>query len=136
VEDGRGSGRERGRHEAQFDERPHANRQEEIDDLIGVEERVQELVVVFDDRSDIVRQQPVKPHVAKSQFSVAAAQLLLPVGSERDRRVAAADGVLPAVQKLRSWLRQIARELNGSHRVFILPARTVSAAPLLLPSKA
>jgi hypothetical protein len=68
TENGLRSGRERCRHETHFDERPHANRQEEVDDLIGVEKGVQELVVVFDDRSDIVRQQPVKAYVAKSQL--------------------------------------------------------------------
>ena len=112
MEDGLGSGRERCGHETQFDERPHANRQEEVDDLIGVEKRVQERVVVFDDRSDIIRQQPVKAHVAKSQFGPAAAKLLLPVGSERDRRMATADGVLPAVQKLSPLLREIAPEIT------------------------
>ena len=37
MEDGLGSGRERRGHETQFDEWSHANRQEKVDDLIGVE---------------------------------------------------------------------------------------------------
>ena len=76
--------------------------------MVGVEEGVQQLVVVCDDRSDVIGQQPVKAHVAKSQLGLAAAKLLLPVGSERDRRMATADGVLPAVQKLGPLLRKIA----------------------------
>jgi hypothetical protein len=115
MEDGLRSGRERCRHKTQFDERPHANRQKEVDDLIGVEKGIQQLIVVCDGRSDIIRQQPVKAHVAKSQFGPGAAKLLLPVGSERDRRMAAADGVLPAVQKLSPLLRKIAPEIYRSH---------------------
>jgi hypothetical protein len=44
MEDGLRSGRERRGHEIQLDERPHANRQKEVDDLIGVEKGVQPLV--------------------------------------------------------------------------------------------
>jgi len=47
----------------------------------------------------------VKAHVAKPQLGLAPSKLLLPVGSEGDRRVATADGVLPAVQKLSPLLR-------------------------------
>ena len=114
-EDGLGSGRERRGHEAQLDEWPHANREQEIDDLVGVEERIPERVVMVDDRSEIIRQQPVKAHVAKSQLGSAAAKLLLPVGPERGRRMAAADGVLPDVSKLGPLLRKIAPELHGFH---------------------
>ncbi len=60
----------------------------------------------------------VEAHVAKSQFGPAAAKLLLPVGSERDRRMATADGVLPAVQKLSPLLRKVAPEISCSHCVF------------------
>jgi len=73
---------------------------------------------MFDDRSDIIGQQPVKAHVTKSQFGLAAAKLLLPVGSERDRRMATADRVLPAVPKLSPLLRKIAPEFYFCHCVF------------------
>jgi hypothetical protein len=115
MEDGLRSGREGCGHKTQFDERPHANRQEEVDDLVGVEEGVQQLVSVCDDRPDIIRQQPVKAHVTKSQLGLATSKLLLPVGSERDRCVATADGVLPAVQKLSPLLRKIAPEIHRCH---------------------
>jgi hypothetical protein len=67
------------------------DRQQEVDDLIGVEKRVHELVVVSDDRADVIRQQPMKPNVADSQFGMTPAKVSLPVGSERDRRMATAD---------------------------------------------
>jgi hypothetical protein len=98
MEDGLGSGRERGWHETELDERPHANREEEVDDLIGVEKGRQQPAVVRDKGDDVIGQQSVKPHVAKSQFRVAAAKLLLPVCSECGWRMAAPEGVLPAMR--------------------------------------
>ena len=70
---------------------------------------------MVDDRSEIIRQQPVEAHVAKSQLGSAAAKLLLPVGPERGWRMAAADRVLPDVSKLAPLLRKIAPELHGFH---------------------
>jgi hypothetical protein len=75
------------------------------------------------DVSDIIGQQPVKAHVTKSQFGLAAAKLLLPVGSERDRRMATADGVLPGVQKLSPLLGKIAPEIYRCHGLST-PVRT------------
>ena len=70
---------------------------------------------MVDDRSEIIRQQPVKAHVAKSQLGSAAAKLRLPVGPERGRRMAAADSVLPDVSKLGPLLRKIGPELHDFH---------------------
>ena len=49
------------------------------------------------------------------QFGLAPAKLLLPVGSERDRRMATADGVLPAAHELSPLLRKIAPEIHRCH---------------------
>jgi hypothetical protein len=57
----------------------------------------------------------VKADVAKSQFGLATSKLQLPVGSERGRRMAATDGMLPAVQKFSPLLRQITSELYDCH---------------------
>ena len=61
--------------------------------MIGVEKGVQELVVMFDDSSDIIRQQPVKAHVPKSQFGLAPAKLLLPKLASKGYTVTTKGGI-------------------------------------------
>ena len=68
---------------------------QKIDDLIHIEKGIQQRVVVADQRPDIVRQPPMKAHMAKAEFIVATPELLTPVGAQRHQRVVAADGVLP-----------------------------------------
>ena len=55
---------------------------------------------MIDERADIVGEQAVKAHVAKAQLVVAAAQLLLPIGTQRQRCMAAADDRLVIVSAL------------------------------------
>jgi hypothetical protein len=59
------------RHETQFDERFHPDRQEEITDLIGVEERVEQQVPFIYERPHIVAQQPVKASMEKAKLLMA-----------------------------------------------------------------
>jgi hypothetical protein len=49
VENDLAAGRQHGRHEAQFDERRLVDREQEIEDMVGIEERVERLVVLVDE---------------------------------------------------------------------------------------
>ena len=97
MEDGLVAGRQGRWHEAQLNERLHPDRKKEVADLIGVEERVEQLVLLVHERAHFIAQQPVKAGVAKAEQGAALAQLLLPVSAQRQGSVAAADGVLPEV---------------------------------------
>ena len=68
-----------------------------------------------DDRSHVIRQQTVEAHVAKSQLGLATAKLLLPIGSKGERRMAAANSVLPRVRKRGPLLRKVAPEIHRCH---------------------
>ena len=78
---------------------------------------------MFDEASDIIGQQPMKAHVAKSQFGPALAQLLLPVGPQRGRRMATADRVLPGAPQLVALLREIATEIRRRRCLCDAPRR-------------
>jgi hypothetical protein len=54
LEDSPGSRRQRGRHETELDERLQANRQQEIEDLIDVEEGIQQLAVMRDEGPNVI----------------------------------------------------------------------------------
>jgi hypothetical protein len=54
-----------------------------------------------DEGANVVGEQAVKAHIPKSQFVVAAPQMALPVGAQRDGRVVAPDRVLPEVRERR-----------------------------------
>ncbi len=110
VEDGVVAGCERFRHEAQLDERPHADRQQKVPDPIGVEERIEQLVLMADERPHVIVQQAVEAHVAEAQLLVAPAQLILPVRPERQEGVAAPDRVLPGMGERGRGGGQIAAE--------------------------
>nr|WP_323498966.1 hypothetical protein [Variovorax sp. LG9.2] len=85
------------RHEAQFDKGLYPDRQQEVADLVGVEERVEQFVALAHERANFITPQPVKAGVPKAEQHSARAQLLLPVSAQGQRRVAAAEGVLPEV---------------------------------------
>src|SRR5688572_2983800 len=76
-----------------------------------------------DDRSDIVGQQPVKAHIAKSQLGVALPELPLPIGPEGEWSVAAADPVLPRVPQDVPWPRKTAPEFRSTHTTRCAPYR-------------
>jgi hypothetical protein len=61
---------ERARHEAQLDDRPHADRHQEIEDAVDVEEREDVLVVLADQSAHFIVEQAVKAHVAKAQVAM------------------------------------------------------------------
>ena len=63
--------------------------------LVGVEERIEVLVLLAYKRSHFVGEQGVKPHVLKAQFLMATPQLGLPVRAQGKRGVPASNRVLP-----------------------------------------
>jgi hypothetical protein len=75
MEDGGRARRQRRGHEAQFNEGPHVNRQEEVDDLIGIEEGIERRLVVFDARAEVVGQESVTAQVLKSQLGMTLTKL-------------------------------------------------------------
>ena len=95
-----GAGRKCLGHEAEFHERPHADRQQEVENRVGVKERIDEPIAVRDQHAD-VGQESVKTDVLKAQFIVAAAEMGTPVGSKSEGRVATADRMLPDVTERR-----------------------------------
>lgn len=62
------------------------------------------------DGSDVIREQPVKADILKSQVGARLPQLMLPVRPKRKRRVAAADRVLPAMWQRDTRLIEIAEK--------------------------
>jgi hypothetical protein len=57
----------------------------------------------------------MKPDVPKAQVSVTLPELGLPVRPKRQKGVAAANRVLPAMRKGASSLGQVTEEFNGGH---------------------
>ncbi len=82
-------------HEGELDEGPHSVGEQEVHVAVGVEELIEELLVLADQRPHQVREDAVEAHVAEAELPVAAGQLGLPVGAQRQWRVAAAHRVLP-----------------------------------------
>ena len=107
------AGCQRGRHEAQFDERPHADRQQKVEDLIGIEERIEELLALADQRAHVVRQDAMEAHVLHAEVVVRSFQLCSPVGAQAQGCVAAPDRVLPKMRQRRRSSKQVAVELCG-----------------------
>ncbi len=105
VEDDRVARSERCRHETQFHEGLHADRQEEVTDLIRVEERVKQVVALIHERAHVVAQQAVEAHVPEAEFLMTAAQLRLPVRPQGKLRVPAPDGMLPEMRECSRGLR-------------------------------
>ena len=105
-------------HEAQFDKRPHADRQQKIKNLIGVEERIEQRLAFGGQGAHVIAQQAVKAHMAKAQFMVRAPHLRLPVGAQCDGRVVAADGMFPKVRQRRGRRGKVALEIGGRSSVF------------------
>ncbi len=68
------------RHEAQLDERFHADGQQEIENLVGVEERIEQGVALTDERSHVVAQDAVEPHMFHAEFVMRLFHLRLPIG--------------------------------------------------------
>lgn len=93
-----------------LDERPHVDREQKVEDLIGVEERLHERVAFADQRAHVVGKQAMKPDVQEAQLAPAAGQLALPVGPQAERGVAATDRVLPHVEQRVSLGVERARE--------------------------
>ena len=89
------------RHEAQLDERPHADREQKIHDPVGVEEGVQPCSTLAGKRVHWVRQQPVEANVLQAELTVRFLQLRLPVRAERERGMPAPDRVFPGMRKRR-----------------------------------
>jgi hypothetical protein len=94
-EDGGVSRRQRFGHEGEFDKRPHPNREEEVDNLIGVEEGIEKLFFLADERAHVVGEERMKAHMPKSEFVVAPRYLRLPVRPKREESVSASNGMLP-----------------------------------------
>ena len=61
---------DRAGHKAQLDEWLHADRQQEVEYLIDVKERIEELVVVADESAHLVGKQSVEAHVLKAKLVV------------------------------------------------------------------
>lgn len=72
--------------------------------LIRIEERIEQRILLANQRAEIVGEQTVEADVLKSQLSVALFELGLPVRSQRQWSVAAADGMLPTMWKGRADL--------------------------------
>lgn len=115
VKDRLVAGRQRRRHEAQLNERLHANGQQEIKNLVGIEKGIEQLVALVDQRAHVIAENAVKTHVFHAEFVVRTPQLGLPIGAKRQRGVTAADGMFPEVrQRLASSVHTAAE--NCSHR--------------------
>ena len=67
---------------------------------------------MIEERAEVVGKQAVKAHITKAQLVVAAPQLRLPVGAQRERRVAAADGVFPRMRERRRRLRKVTNKMR------------------------
>ena len=117
------AGCERGRHEAQFDERPHADRQQKIEDLIGIGERIEEFRALADQRAHVVRQDAMEAHVLHAEVVVRPCQLCAPVGAQAQGRMAAPDRVLPEMRQRRRWPKQAAVEARAHDNVTRLDRR-------------
>ena len=89
--------RQRRWHEGQLDDRPHADRHQKIENLVGVEKRINECVTLANQRSHVVVQQSVEPYIAEIEIGLCLAQLRLPVGPQSQRRVTAANASAPRV---------------------------------------
>src|SRR5690606_8007109 len=113
VEDRLVPRRQRRRHHAELDERAHPDLEEKIRDLVGVEERVDGLAGVLDARAEVIVEEAVEADVPDAELVAAAAELGLPVRAERERGVAAPDGVIPDVRERRPGLAEVAVE--GGH---------------------
>ena len=99
-------------HEAQLDERLHADRKQKVEDLVCIEERIEKGVAFADQRAHVVAQQAVKAHMAESKLVVRAPHLRLPVRPQRQRRMAAADGMFPEMRQARSRTGEVATEIR------------------------
>ena len=66
-------------HEAQLNEGSHPDRQQEIPDAVRIEEGVERLLLVTDQRAHIVREESVEANMSEAELLVAAAELLLPI---------------------------------------------------------
>ena len=86
-----------------------------VHDPVGVEERVEGLVFHVYQSAHVVREDAVKPDVPKPSSSVAAQELRLPIGTESERRVTAADGVFPVMRERAGRLPKVASERNHSN---------------------
>ena len=104
------AGRQRSRHEAQLDERLHADREQVVENLVGIEERIEQLAALIDQRAHVVRKDAVKPHMLHSEFGMRALELPLPVRTQTKRCVPAADRMLPEMRKWCSGTVKIADE--------------------------
>jgi hypothetical protein len=87
MEDGLGSRRQRGWHEAQLDEGAHVDGQQEIDDAVRVEKGVNQPVLLPHSRTDVIRQQTVEADVPKPELLMTAFELRLPVRAQRERSI-------------------------------------------------
>src|SRR6185437_15805695 len=114
-EDGIVAGGQRSRHEAQLHEGPHADRQQEIHDAVGIKERVEELIAMAYQCADIVAEQTVKANVLKAQFVVTAAKLLLPVSAKGNWSMTTADGVFPDMRQRRGGCRETTAKMGLVH---------------------
>ena len=103
------------RHQTQFDKGLHADGQEEVPDLVGIEERIEGIFLVGDERPHVVGEQAMKAQVAKAQLVVATPQLRLAVRAQCHRRMVATDGVLPKVRKRGRRPSQVTMKLNLPH---------------------
>ena len=91
-------------HEAELDERLHPNRQQEVEDAVGVQERVEQPSSSPDERAHIIGKQAVEPYVSEAQRFVTLPELGLPIRPKRQRGMTTAHGVLPAMRQRGSSL--------------------------------
>ena len=88
-----------GRHEAQFDKGLHADRKQKIENLVGVEKRVEKRVALANQRTHVVAQNAVKANMLHAKLVMRLLQLRLPIGAQGERGVAAADRMFPEMWK-------------------------------------
>ena len=65
------TGRQRRGHEAQLDKRLHPDRQQEIANLVRVEEREKQVILLVHESSHVVAQDVVETHMAKTELLMA-----------------------------------------------------------------
>lgn len=107
------AGRQCSGHEAQFHDWTHVDRAQEIVDLIGVVERIDQLVALFDDGIHVVVEQTMETHMAKAKRFPALLQLGLPVRAKRERGMTAANAMFPEVRQGFGLGGKVAGETRG-----------------------
>jgi hypothetical protein len=86
-------------HKGQLDKGPHAYGKKKIDNPIGIEKRVEQLLFLAHERTHVIGKQRMKTHVLKAKLIVTTQHLRLPVGPQCERRMPAPNRMLPEMRK-------------------------------------